>query len=378
VKCRHSPDPPLPLRVIDVGPPGDYQDSLFLSVSHGRTGKYVTLSYRWGLTPNFKTKRRNLARRVTGFSFTGLPRTLRDAVTVTRRLGIRYLWIDAVCIIQDSKTDWEEQSAKMSQIYGDAWLNIAANGSANSNSGFLGKRNIQQIRSCEHPSLFGSSGPKRAICYHIPEPEKALAGDVVETRGWCLQERLLSKRIIHFGPHEVSWECNEMKAWEREPGSFRPRSWKDRYWFSGEYDEWDVMRSYFQESAFLSSQGKSLNPGWIRTPFVNVWDKICGIFAAQAWIYPGAYGIPLLFPEDTHPELHPAFRGWYKLVEEYSERVVSVPSDKLPAISGLAAIYQHRLGGNSAYIAGLWADDLPTGLAWFRVKINRHWGERSL
>jgi len=92
---------PLPTRVIDVGP-SDGSRSPFLWVPQvGKMGKYITLSHCWGPLPHFTTTSHNLADRLHGIRLADLPKTFRDAVAITRALGVRYLWIDSLCIIQD-------------------------------------------------------------------------------------------------------------------------------------------------------------------------------------------------------------------------------------------------------------------------------------
>jgi hypothetical protein len=79
--------------------------------------KYMTLSHYWGGNLEGKTTLLNLSQRLLRFRLQEIPPTFKDAVEITRRLGIRYLWIDALCIIQDSPTDWAEESVKMAEIY---------------------------------------------------------------------------------------------------------------------------------------------------------------------------------------------------------------------------------------------------------------------
>jgi Heterokaryon incompatibility protein (HET) len=117
--CRTPQDSPLPLRVIDVGPPHGMTEP-FLSVGSDRKGIYATLSYRWGDAQTFKTTSSNIQMLQAKISLGSLPRTLQDTIVVTRLLGLRYLWIDALCILQDNELDWQQQSATMHKIYGNA------------------------------------------------------------------------------------------------------------------------------------------------------------------------------------------------------------------------------------------------------------------
>src|SRR5436190_15796782 len=138
-----------------------------------------------------------------------MPQTFQDAIEVTRKLEIRYLSIDALCILQDSPRDWQEQSAIMDQIYANAWLNISVSDSTNPDRGFLKARNLLEIRSCRHPSLFGDAtdAAMKVLCPNIPRHNRLQNRDVLNFRGWILQERVLSRRTLHFGLHEMYWEC---------------------------------------------------------------------------------------------------------------------------------------------------------------------------
>lgn len=119
----------LPSRVIDVGPP-DGQSKPRLYDSRGCTGKYITLTHRWtALTEDSGTTRSNFQKRKISIDVTELSKMFQDAVEVTRRLRIQYLWIDALCILQDSQEDWNTDAKNMASIYELAWLNIAGAGS---------------------------------------------------------------------------------------------------------------------------------------------------------------------------------------------------------------------------------------------------------
>lgn len=118
--------PALPYRVLDVGSLVGSQDP-FLSVGTGRLGRYVTLSYRWGEVNTFVTTSKNIDEYRRRVSPHVLPKTLQDAIHVTRELGIRFLWIDGLCIVQDSALDWDQQSATMSDIYQNSFVTISIN-----------------------------------------------------------------------------------------------------------------------------------------------------------------------------------------------------------------------------------------------------------
>ena len=128
--CRLGEDTPtLPTRVVDVGQADDSTEpSLF--VSNGTSGIYVALSHCWGKAqpsmPQLKLTSLNIENMTSIIPIQSMPANFRDAVICTRTLGIRYLWIDSLCILQDSAADWEHESANMDGVYRDAILTIAA------------------------------------------------------------------------------------------------------------------------------------------------------------------------------------------------------------------------------------------------------------
>jgi hypothetical protein len=125
----HSSDTVLPTRVLDVGEKGGpFSLRLYRTKKHER-GRYATLSHRWGDPAQhrkFCTYHCNIPSLSDEIVFDELPKTFQDAVTVTRGIGIRYLWIDSLCIIQHHEgcsrgcgqsEDWANESPKMGQYY---------------------------------------------------------------------------------------------------------------------------------------------------------------------------------------------------------------------------------------------------------------------
>lgn len=197
-KCRPT-NSFLPTRVVDVG-----KGKLYSSASD-EIQNYIALSHRWGAGNEWHKHclfRSNIKDLHEKMDFTKLPKTFQDAITVTRALGIQYLWIDSLCIIQDDAEDWATEAKLMEDVFSSAYCTIAA--SSAGADGFLRSRPSRQFVTI--PTA--SNGP-----YYVCKMIDDFSGDVEEgelnQRGWVLQERALSHRSIHFTSKQAYWECGE-------------------------------------------------------------------------------------------------------------------------------------------------------------------------
>jgi len=301
----------LPKRVIDVGPADGSQEP-FLVETYGTApppaGPYVALSYCWGSKTNFTTTSSTLTERKAGFMWRCLPKTIQDAIAITRHLNIRYIWIDALCIIQDDRADWEAEAANMASIYEGALLTISATVAADVEDGFLvSRRNFVGQHKIPSPKADQESVFIRRRLPHssIVSEQGSTEGCPLLLRGWTLQERLLARRTLHFLPHELVWEC-KCQFW-CECGSVRA----DLSWKSG------LLRG-------------------------SLYNKTI-----------------------TDPKLPDLAGHWRVLVQDYSKRKLTRPQDRLPALSGIAHKFQSL--GLHDYLAGLWRTDIFRNLMWKAV-----------
>lgn len=158
------------------------------------------------------TTKASLATRMKQIPIEVLPKTFRDAVTFTRELGIQYLWIDALCILQDDEDDWEKESSKMASIYQNSYLTIAATASNASNKRCFRPSKPSVIfkfaNTAPNPpsSTIGSTD---MLLYPETCISRAFLFDdaPLNTRAWTLQEMLLSCRTINFTKDQVFWHC---------------------------------------------------------------------------------------------------------------------------------------------------------------------------
>ncbi|EPE25547.1 het containing protein [Glarea lozoyensis ATCC 20868] len=272
--------------------------------------EYLTLSHRWGGVPPVRLLKDLLVDFMQSIPFHSLPQTFRDAVDLTRELGFRYLWIDAICIIQDCQEDWRLESSLMGDVYAFGRINIAATASNDGHGGLF----YQETRVSDTPCLirlqerdenqiFILAGKHDNWRRMIETPEDA----PLANRGWVLQERALSPQVVHFGRDQVYWECGTKADSEFSllagtiPG---------------------IPLKMLQSNGGHSDYEESKNRNWI-------------------------------------------YNNWITTVEKYSECQLTESGDKLPAISGIAQRYRELLGETpESYLAGLWKGSLPLTLLW--------------
>lgn len=225
----------MPTRLIDVGN-ADAPGRLIITadrLSELAGTRYVTLSHRWDSLPITTPTMENLKDFQESVPIDALSQTFRESIDLTRTLGIRYIWIDSLCIIQNSPTDWARESLTMGDVYKNGKLNIAALAGAEKKSGlfikdrdptsavlvpiYLKWRNHSESYYCvnEVVSKFWSKVDKAAL----------------NRRGWVLQERYLSPRTVYFGGDQIYWECREFQACKTMAGGIPKRPYTCKAWF---------------------------------------------------------------------------------------------------------------------------------------------------
>ncbi|UPK91666.1 hypothetical protein LCI18_002601 [Fusarium solani-melongenae] len=196
----------MPTRVLHVG---TVESPCLRLVETGDSvrGKYTALSHCWGKLKKgqrFITSTDNLDDRKKEIQLDEMPGSFQDAVIATRALGVTYLWIDSLCIIQGDEADWEVESAKMEQVFSSAYFTIAASSAQSSLEGFLGDR-VPRACVTIHPS----QGSVLYLAEAIDDFQGHVEQSVLNSRGWVLQERALSRRTLHFTSTQIYWECGQ-------------------------------------------------------------------------------------------------------------------------------------------------------------------------
>ncbi|KAK2028969.1 heterokaryon incompatibility protein [Colletotrichum zoysiae] len=168
---------------------------------------YIALSHCWGQLKEkerFCLYQRNHSELEVQIGFDRLPKTFRDAIMVTRGLGIEYIWIDTLCIIQDDANDWVKESSKMETVFSAAYCTLSAASAASSLEGFLSPR---PSRPCVRLQMEDSRD--LYFCPHIDDFHRDVELAEINRRGWVLQERALSRRSIYYSKTQVYWECGD-------------------------------------------------------------------------------------------------------------------------------------------------------------------------
>ncbi|KAK3356628.1 heterokaryon incompatibility protein-domain-containing protein [Lasiosphaeria hispida] len=304
-KCRRdlSSVSFVPTRLLSIG--GNDLAKVVICERFPAPVMYGALSHRWSAeTEAVKLTRASLGGRKTdGILMSALPPLMQDSITVLRELGIEYVWIDSLCIVQDSLEDWRVEAAMMAQVYSNAELTVAATWCHGSGQSLFSRRNDSdnEFAVAHLPSV--SDRPPLFIRRAPPHFQWTTGSDAASdsepfclwpllSRGWVYQEQWLSRRILHFTRHELVWVCNETTACECAQNQF------------------GTAHSTVGEVSGQPSR-------------------------------------------------------WQDIVHEYSSRAFTQVTDRLPALAGIATMYSSTCDTPPGrYLCGLWTQDFPGALFW--------------
>lgn len=291
----------LPARFLAVRD-ADGSDVLHLVQSSEMDGRYAALSYCWGApVTGLVASKACVEQLFISIKTEELSKTASDAVKITRNLGLDFLWVDSLCIVQDDIDDWTRESSKMDKIYRAAYVTVVASSARSSAEGCL-----QPRPGCaeEVEVDFSVTSHKKQIKMVFKPHSNSISEELLNNpwnqRGWCLQEYILSRRVLHFFNNRVVWQCKEHLLAE--------------------------------DYCHLS---------------------------------PSADGVARFSDIQPYFGLHrpPSLDLWFDIVEAYSLRKLTVASDKLVAVAGLANSFRGHLHASS-YMHGIWLNDIHKGLLW--------------
>lgn len=303
--CSHSIDTSWhPTRLLNIRYSVEKQESLVYLVESNTvtpSGPYMTLSHSWGKGHMMTLTKGSYNTLLQGIPISSLPPTFRDACSIAQRLGVQYLWIDALCIFQDKDdlSDWSREASLMYKVYSFSHCNIVAADNGNSSQPIFRKRDPKELNPPTTEALvqtgpLHSSVPTERCIIDYLGYLKPVDDAHINTRGWVMQERFMSPRGLHFGTKQVYWECRQTIASETNP------------------DGLEIYRD----------------------------------------------GIPFKRLTETSR----AISSWPSLVMRYSECALSFPSDKLVAFSAIERLYASSL--SDEYVAGMWRGQLRLHLLW--------------
>jgi hypothetical protein len=297
----------LPTRLIDVG--DALSEPHLVELDPTSEADYVTLSYCWGPSWNLRTTKDNLDAHKTGIPMHTLSPTLRHAVLLTRHLGFRYLWADSLCIVQDSRDDWDVESIRMADIYQNSVFTIAVPRARSTLEGILPDVSERQL-----PLRIAIDGLQTPLFVDaVPlDWSTCVEEDALSDRAWVLQERVLSCRTVFFGSQQMFWECKTRRASQHQ--------------YSNLVGEADLI------------------------PVESAYNKVPPPTAAD-----------LVALHALNSDQKRDYITWYNTISVYSTKSLTVAADKLPALAGIARTFG---GVNDIYVSGTWLNDWMGGLFW--------------
>ncbi|KAF2110639.1 hypothetical protein BDV96DRAFT_650750 [Lophiotrema nucula] len=339
-----------PKRLIDVGGLENYDSVRIVASTEAQETKagYLALSHCWGDVPPdapWKLTSSRLLSYSTSISLHLLPRTFYEAVRITRKLGERFLWIDSLCIIQDSVEDWISEAKNMGYVLlitdtsfpqiprpsvltyidfmfpsiGDVYAGSLCTLSAasdNANGGLvLPREDYPDPSGLELHWKLSTEKPRRVVFYPRSPDSALLGSSPVYQRAWCLQERELSLRLVQFTTHDFHWVC-----------------------LDGRISEGDLYRDRLDISQAIN-----------RTHNLQENDPF-------GQPYQLSQGLPASRTEDQH------YNYWYRTMEIFSASKISDASNRHAALQGLLNRQIQRLP--DTFTAGLWRGDILRGLLW--------------
>ncbi|VUC35679.1 unnamed protein product [Clonostachys rosea] len=324
-RCQRPQDlspPILPTRVLDIAAGTAVRPMVRLVETCGNMrGAYCALSYCWGKSQGVTTTKYNLKPHKVNIPLENLAATIQDAIVAALGLGFRYLWADSLCIVQDDPLDWDSEAEKMSLVYANATITISTMIGTDCGEGLFKQRALRQPTPIPFPATVGmysreTQGDARPPILAVHPPTDIKFRGPIHSRGWTCQEQVLSTRILWYGPGHMQWECMSLYAADQSPSGI---TYQTNY--SGKFPVTAIRtKEYVHRS---------------------IW--------------------PTLTIEEEQPFMTRGFHGhakstlldeWENIVADYSKRSLSVSSDRIPAILGLAKAVAP--GIKSEFIAGVW------------------------
>ncbi|KAI1329173.1 heterokaryon incompatibility protein-domain-containing protein [Xylariaceae sp. FL0255] len=348
-KCKRQ-IPLLPTRVLEIMPsisPSEKPNIRLYEPSTTEMANYAALSYCWGGPQPFQTTVSNIESYRKGISHDYLPLTVQDAVTTTRALGLKYLWIDSFCIIQDSDDDKAHQLSKMRFIYQDAFITIAATDAKAATDGFLQTSDKPLPRIFKLP-CFGYDGTVGTM---FLTPCTPVEKQSINQRAWCMVEHLLSWRYLAFDATQrtIQFCCRETATGNGGitylMGFNRAQTYLQR----------NLLPKIHRRRGKTASLKLSKNTKFVRIASSRKEGSDSSLVSGSET------------SSSSSGEAESLDLFWFNLITRYSGRNMTNSEDTLPALSAVAEAFSQFWDGG--YMAGLWKHHFPRCLMW-RMSTN--------
>lgn len=311
-ECQVFEKASSPSRLVQISKNSDGKLQVRLQEDvYSKSVSYAALSYTWGAHPFAKTTKQTLESWKLHLPWNQLPKSVHDAIAVTYELGLSYLWIDSLCIVQDDESDKEKEISTMARVYSQAHVVIVASRAEDAHDGFLHRRDVLEGQKMAFELPFrcrnGDIGSAFLLDPHgAPEP--------LDGRAWALQERLLARRTLDFGSRQTRFACRRNQK--------------------GHRDGWTPL------AEFSLGRANALPPEIVQRHSNH----------------------KIFTPTSPLDLLSRMISTWRDMVYHYTERSLSIKTDRILAICAIAERYSTAIPG--PYLAGLWYASLPADLLW--------------
>ncbi|KAM0342636.1 hypothetical protein ACHAPU_009366 [Fusarium lateritium] len=327
--------------------------------------EYICLSYVWGTgsQTQYTTKTRDQLSKPGGLDSANIPQTITDAIEVTKQLGVRYIWVDALCITQDDSDDKANIISNMANIYANAVLSIMASTNVNPTDGLPGvgvpRPNQQHVARIQGITL--------AIAFQDPRQRYADIEDQLwNTRAWTFQERVLSQRSVYFTDSQMCFVCPHGAAFEDTAPTVDPRytgkTFNDQTQLSSRgFDLWmriwtDPTQAQFINKSFKSDNDTAIFVGADQDRTGEMWDDVPRIYRYKSIASSDTIDAPLI-KGDT------MWETYVHAVDVYTKRNMSWQSDAVNAFTGITDLI--RRGTNTKFWQALPEFALSRALLWY-------------
>lgn len=371
-----------PTRLVEISNVGNTYNLRLRDMGRSDGVPYAALSYCWGGDQQIKLLRSLIPERQVSMPWEGLSKTIQDAIIVCARLSIRYLWVDALCIIQDDVQDKFREIPKMARIYSNAIFTIAASSAGSAQDGFLQDRmkGDDRIQAFNLPYVCGKGILGSVTLARVEEKDEPL-----DQRGWALQERILSPRTLEFGTRQTRWICqnfpngpkdgwrewpentpsrldlSDLRAFQVEVGALDKSDWR-------RYLNWRSSRLRFYNSGDTNS---TASPRQRINDFYRELEEANGGQVTNDWRSNLLRRVRNLQPHSRHQtaDIEKGIQEWHDVVTTYTHRHLTDSRDRILAISGIAERYGRVF--QDQYFAGLWMRSLCLSLSWYVESSDR-------